>query len=126
MRRVIAPALARGEIVVCERFADSMVAYQGYGGELPLDALHALNALATGGLEPDVTFLLDVDPVLAFERRAGPRIGSKRGKDQAFYHRVRQGYLVLQRNILNGSSFSTARSAHRGRSSRSSFRAGKA
>ena len=96
VRRVIAPALAQGAIIVCERFADSMVAYQGYGGELPLDAIHALNALATGGLELDVTFLLDVDPSLAFERRGRPADRIE-GKDQGFYHKVRQGYLALQK-----------------------------
>src|SRR5690606_25675749 len=73
-----------------------MVAYQGYGGELPLDALHALNALATGGLEPDATFLLDVDPVLAFERRGRPAERIE-GKVQAFCRRGRQGYLALHK-----------------------------
>lgn len=96
VKQVIAPALARGEIVISERYVDSTMAYQGYGGQLSLDAIRSINAFATGGLEPAITFLLDVDPVLAAKRRGGP-LDRVEGKDLEFYHRVRQGFLAIQK-----------------------------
>lgn len=94
--RVVRPALQRGEVVVCERFADSTEAYQGYGGDVPLDVVQRLNAIATGGLEPDVTFLLDIDPECASRRRDAPA-DRMEGKGLAFQARVREGYLEIQR-----------------------------
>jgi dTMP kinase len=95
---VIRPQLLRGGVVLCDRFADSTLAYQGYGRGLDLDTLRLLAAFATGGLVPDLTFCLDL-PVLEGLRR-------KRGCDevewnrmereqQEFHQRVRQGYLAL-------------------------------
>src|SRR6266550_2223555 len=65
---VIKPALAAGEIVVCARFADSTLAYQGYGAGLPIDELRQLADVATGGLVPDRTVLLDVAPEVGLAR----------------------------------------------------------
>ena len=91
---VIRPALERGEAVVCERYADSTEAYQGYGGGVPLEAVRRVNELATGGLAPHLTFLLDLDPAQAMRRWSrGPDRVESRG--EAFYRRVREGYLRI-------------------------------
>ena len=97
---VIAPALASGAVVVCDRYADSTLAYQGYGDGLDLDALRRVIAFATGGLGPDVTVLVDVPARLGLGRRsAGP--GEERNRfeegrhDEAFHRRVREGFLAL-------------------------------
>ena len=65
---VIKPALQQGYIVVCDRFIDSTIAYQGYARGLPLDTIEQLNMIATEGLLPDYTFFLDVDPCIGLER----------------------------------------------------------
>ena len=70
--RVIAPALEAGGIVVCDRFADSTVAYQGYGRGLDLRLVHRLNRLATRGLRPDLIFLLDLPVEEGLARGAYP------------------------------------------------------
>ena len=59
---VIRPALEQGHVVICDRFADSTAAYQGYGRELSLDQVNQMNDVATGGLKPDLTILLDISP----------------------------------------------------------------
>jgi dTMP kinase len=98
---VIGPALARGAIVICDRFADSTLAYQGYGAGVPLDSLRALAEIATGGLTPDRTILFDLSPEAGLRRRAEgdqseiTRFESGAGHDLAFHERVRAGYLQL-------------------------------
>ncbi len=95
---VIRPALERGAVVLCDRFIDSSLAYQGYGRGVDLNVVERLNAIATGNLRPDLTLLLDV-PVevgLARRRREGG-LNSLDGEDIAFHERVRQGYLALAR-----------------------------
>ena len=93
---VIAPALQRGDVVVCDRFADSTRAYQGFGRELSLELIDQLNGAVTEGVCPDLTALLDlpVEEGLARTGAAGQadRIGSE---GQAFHERVRQGYQAL-------------------------------
>ena len=91
---VIRPALERGAIVVCDRYADSTVAYQGYGRKLPLDTVAAVNLLATHGLRPDLTVLLDMDPARALmrKRRSQDRFEHESAE---FHERVRSGYLAL-------------------------------
>ncbi len=93
---VIAPALTRGEIVVCDRFADSTLAYQGFGRALDLSAIEQLNAIACRGVRPQLTVLLDlpVDEGLARKGSAGnaDRFGRE---DERFHERVRKGYLSL-------------------------------
>jgi dTMP kinase len=79
--------------VLCDRFADSTIAYQGFGRGLPLDELCRLNEIATGGLRPHLTLLLDVDPEVGLQRVESPTVFE--GRDLAFYHRVRQGFLWL-------------------------------
>ncbi|HXG25661.1 MAG TPA: dTMP kinase [Candidatus Binatia bacterium] len=94
---VIRPALEAGELVICARFADSTLAYQGYGGGLPLVELRALANVATGGLEPDRTILLDVDPETGIRRKAEGARNRFEGFDIAFHRRVRDGFLDLAR-----------------------------
>jgi dTMP kinase len=90
---VIRPAVARGAVVICDRFAASTFAYQGFGRGLDLGALRATNALATGGLEPDITLLLDLDPAEGLARKRGEAEAIRTGlEDLAFHRRVRQGY----------------------------------
>lgn len=98
---VIRPALARGEFVICDRYADSTLAYQGYGSGVRLDALRALAAVSTGGLVPDRTILFDVPVKVGLERRRhGPgdqqtRFEDDSRHDHAFHERVRSGYLAM-------------------------------
>jgi len=93
---VIEPALAAGRTVLCARFADSTLAYQGYGAGVPLDELRALEAAATGGRSPDLTVLLDVPPELGLARKAPDDVTRfEADYDLAFHRRVRDGFLAL-------------------------------
>jgi dTMP kinase len=93
---VIRPALDAGEVVLCARFADSTLAYQGYGAGLPIDALRAIADVATGGLRPHLTVLLDVDPEVGLRRKApGARNRFEASFDLEFHRRVRAGFLEL-------------------------------
>jgi dTMP kinase len=93
----IRPALDQGRDVVCDRFSPSTLAYQGYGRGLDLCAVRAADALARNGLEPDLVVLLDLAPRLASNRRsrAPDRI---EGEDDAFFDRVREGYLAIAKD----------------------------
>jgi len=103
VRQIIAPALADGVCVVCDRFADSTTAYQGYARGCDVEKILALNDLATGGLAPDLTILLDVDVKAGFERlrRRNLRHGAEKDRIErealCFHERVRSGYLELAR-----------------------------
>jgi dTMP kinase len=93
---VIRPALASGEIVVCARYADSTLAYQGYGAGLPLPELRAVAEVATGGLVPDGTILLDISPEVGLRRKAEEsRNRFEAAFDLDFHRRVRAGFLEL-------------------------------
>ena len=93
---VIRPALASGEVVVCARYADSTLAYQGYGAGLPMAELRAVANLATGGLTPDLTILLDVSPEVGLRRKAEEsRNRFEAAFDLDFHRRVRAGFLEL-------------------------------
>ena len=96
VEEVIRPALALGTTVVCARFADSTLAYQGYGSGLPLDDLRALERVATGRLRPDLTILLDVPPEAGLRRKApDDRTRFELAFDLDFHRRVRDGFLAL-------------------------------
>lgn len=96
VREVIRPALERGTTVVCARFADSTLAYQGYGGGVPLDRLRALADTATDGLTPDLTVLLDVPVEIGLARKApGDVTRFEAEYDLAFHRRVREGFLAI-------------------------------
>lgn len=92
---VIKPALERGEIVVCDRFADSTWAYQVSGRGLPADAVAWLGSFATAGIRPDLTFLLDLDVSTGLARKRGGPVDRLEREEQAFHERVRAGYLAL-------------------------------
>lgn len=92
VERVIRPALARGELVVADRFVSSTIAYQGAAGGLPLDEIRAVARVATGGLEPDLVLVFDVDEETA-ARRLSPLLDRMEAKGREFHRRVRQGYL---------------------------------
>jgi dTMP kinase len=90
------PHLAKGTIILCDRYTDSTIAYQGYGRQLDLHLIEQLNQIATGGLASDLTFWLDVETPVGLAR------AQQRGKfdrieqaDLAFHHRVRQGFAEL-------------------------------
>lgn len=103
VRAVILPALERGVIVVCDRFADSTTAYQGFGRRLPMDKLTAINSFAIDGAVPDVTLLLDLPVDKGFERIRGRQQELFQDADRierearSFHERVREGYLQLAR-----------------------------
>ena len=114
----IRPSLERGFTVISDRFSGSTVAYQGYGRAVRRDVINYVNGYATGGLTPDITFLLDIDPEEGLHRVGKPQLqlalspdasadvgradveGHRRFEDQplAFHNRVRRGYLDLAKD----------------------------
>jgi dTMP kinase len=93
IERVIRPALARGDVVLCDRFTDATFAYQGGGRGQDLGMLHSLETWVHEGLQPDLTFWFDIEPRLAAERRARARAADRfEAEDIAFFERVRTGY----------------------------------
>jgi dTMP kinase len=94
---LIRPALAAGKIVVCDRYADSTMAYQGYGLGLDLDALRAITRFATGGLVPDLTFYIDVPAEVGLARRHRGETNRLDQKDLAYHAKVRDGFLKMAR-----------------------------
>lgn len=96
VHEVIGPALAQGVIVLCDRFADSTTAYQGAGRSLPMEEVLRLHLLATGGVWPDLTFLLDLPPDAGLARaRERGRQDRIEQEPLEFHERVRQGFLEL-------------------------------
>ena len=91
--QVIRPHLAGGGIVICDRYADSSVAYQGYGRGLDIAEITRLNDYATDGLKPDLTILLDLDPTLGLARQSERNI--MEAESLAFHTRIRAGFLGL-------------------------------
>jgi dTMP kinase len=97
VEEVISPALSAGRIVICDRFDDSTVAYQGYGRGLPVEIVVGLNDFATAGVHPDLTLLYDLPVDIALGRR-GVSSGSPdrlESEDIEFHERVRAGYIAL-------------------------------
>ena len=93
---VIRPALSRGDVVICDRFADSTRAYQGFGRGIELARIDALNDAATLGLTPDLTVLLDLAPAQSLARRPAAENDDRFGREGlSFHERVRAGYLAL-------------------------------
>lgn len=94
---VIHPALAAGKVVISDRYMDSTLVYQGYAGGVPIDVVRRINDDATGGLVPDVTFLLDVTPEEASRRKASRSKDRYEGRGMEFQRRVYEGFRRLAR-----------------------------
>jgi dTMP kinase len=100
---VIRPALAAGMVVVCDRYADSTLAYQGFGSGVDLASLEAVNRFATGGLLPDLTVLIDLDVRIGLERKHSASRAGREDlnridlRDVSYHERVRDGFLTLAR-----------------------------
>ena len=95
VREVVIPALERGEIVLCDRFVDSSIAYQGYGRQLG-DMVAEVNRHATGGLIPDLTIWLDIDPETGKKRASGDKGPDRLDLEPTDFHgRVREGYKAI-------------------------------
>lgn len=96
VRSVIAPALIRGQWVLCDRFTDSTLAYQGYLGDVEISLLRAMDRVTIAGLRPDLTFILDIDPEIGMAR-AATRRGQEapdrfEAEDISFHRRLREAY----------------------------------
>lgn len=95
VEEVIRPALARGETVICDRFSPSTFAYQVHARGLDERQVRTANAIATGGLEPDLVVYLDIDPEIGLRRKHGETEAIRTGLEGlAFHRKVREGYLV--------------------------------
>lgn len=94
---VIRPALERGDIVLSDRYADATLAYQGFGRGVDLETIRELNGLATGGVQPDLTLLLDLPAEVGIQRLRGRVLDAFERMDLVFHQRVRQGYLEIAR-----------------------------
>jgi dTMP kinase len=96
VEQVIRPSLASGDIVLCDRYADSTLAYQGYGHQVDMDELESIVLFATGGLRPDLTLLLDVDIEVGLRRKLdASECNRLDAYDLGFHRRVRHGYLEM-------------------------------
>nr|WP_251026289.1 dTMP kinase [Exiguobacterium sp. J17977] len=94
--QVIRPALKRGAIVVCDRFVDASIAYQGYGLQYDLDQILSLNEWATVGIKPDLTFLFDLTPDQASRRmKDRGQLDRIESRDESFHQRVYDGFKKL-------------------------------
>ena len=92
----IKPKLSEGKVIICDRFYDSSRVYQGYASDIDDEVVMQITNFATGGLVPQVTFFLDIDPQVAFERKGGRDKGDRiEAKDLDYHNKVRQGYLQI-------------------------------
>lgn len=92
VENIIRPNLKKGAIVICARYIDSTVAYQGWGGGLSVDMIRTLNNAATGGLIPDITFLMDIGAETGLKRQQDWNRMERKGLD--YHARVREGFLA--------------------------------
>lgn len=95
IEKVIRPSLAEGKTVICDRYADSTIAYQSYGRGLDLKMVAAINNTATQGLKPDLTVLLDIPAEAGLARKRAKKQDRFEQEETAFHQRVREGYLKL-------------------------------
>jgi dTMP kinase len=94
---IVNPAIKEGKIVLCDRHADSSVAYQGYGRGLNIEEIKTLNSLATGGKKPDLTLVFDVD-IETSMKRVGNEKDRMESSGMDFFNRVRNGYLEIAKS----------------------------
>jgi len=92
---IVRPALATGQIVLCDRFTDSTIAYQGEGRGLPIDLIRGISAFATGGLVPDRTYILDLPPAQGLARQHAAHQDRLEREHLDFHERVRAGFLKI-------------------------------
>jgi dTMP kinase len=92
---IIKPDLESGKVVICDRFTDSTIAYQGYGRGLDLTLVKSVNSTAVQGLKPDLTVILDLPVETGLTRKRGCKPDRFEQEDIAFHRRVREGYLKL-------------------------------
>ncbi len=93
---VIRPALAKDQIVICDRYAESTLAYQGYGRGLDLNTIRTINEISTGGLRPDLIILPDIDVEEGLSRKGTAATNDRFERETiSFHHRVRKGYLEM-------------------------------
>lgn len=99
MREFILPTLEEGGIVLCDRFSDATIAYQGYGRDISIELLKKMDTFATGGRKPDLTFILDLSVEEAIRRRKkmGKESDRLESEKREFFEKVRSGYLTLAR-----------------------------
>jgi len=102
LREIILPALANGMTVLCDRFSDATLAYQGYGRRLDIEMIRSLDRIVTTGMRPDLTILFDIEATMGIERARGRNnsLGLEaearfENEELIFHDRVRQGYLKL-------------------------------
>ncbi len=100
VNELIRPGLQDGKVVICDRYTDSTLAYQGYGRGLDLETVKTINDLATGKLGPDLTILLDLSVEAGLARKAQKRSDRFEEETLDFHRKVRQGYLKLARKDL--------------------------
>ena len=93
--KLIKPNLKNGKVVICDRYADSTTAYQGYGRGLDLEVVKAINSAATQGLKPELTILLDISAEEGLARKGAERQDRFEREDITFHQRIREGYLKL-------------------------------
>jgi len=95
---LILPALLDNIIVICDRYFDSTIAYQGAARKLDLNIIKRINTFATSGLIPDITFILDIPVEVSIERQKNKRLDRMENENFDFHVRVREGYLNLLKN----------------------------
>ena len=95
VNQVIRPALQAGKVVICDRYVDASMVYQGYAGGLPVEFVSLINEMATGALKPHRTIVLDLPTATALERRRATGQDRIEQKDLEYHQQVREGYLEL-------------------------------
>lgn len=97
VNEVIIPSLNASKVVICDRFIDSTIAYQGFRGEISIDLICQLNQIATNGLKPDLTFILDLPPEIGLQRQYQKGIDRNRLDNESLnsHHKIRKGYLYV-------------------------------
>lgn len=99
VQEVIKPALAAGKLILCDRFIDSSLAYQVFGGGLDFDFVWYTNLAAVDGCLPDKTFILNIDPQIGLKRRGAAAADRMEQKSLTFHRRVQQGFLQLAKRF---------------------------
>jgi len=93
--KIIKPNLGKGKVVICDRFTDSTIVYQGYGRGLDMEVIRTINDTATQRLHLDLTILLDLSVEVGFTRKSNSRQDRFENEDTTFHKRIRRGYLKL-------------------------------